>query len=118
MEDEPDILLLCQIILERNGYKVLHAVSADEAIRIAENYQGTIDLLLTDVIMPEMNGAELSKILLSARPGLKTLFMSGYTADIIAQNSVLESEVNFIQKPITMKALISIVANILNPRQD
>ncbi len=118
VEDEPDILLLCQIILERNGYKVLHAVSADEAIRIAENYQGTIDLLLTDVIMPEMNGAELSKILLSARPGLKTLFMSGYTADIIAQNSVLESEVNFIQKPITMKALISIVANILNPRQD
>jgi len=118
VEDEPDILLLCQIILERNGYKVLHAISADEAIRIAENYQGAIDLLLTDVIMPEMNGAELSKTLLSARPELKTLFMSGYTADIIAQNSVLESEVDFIQKPITMKALISTVAKILNPRQD
>jgi two-component system cell cycle sensor histidine kinase/response regulator CckA len=114
VEDEPNILSLCKIMLEHNGYKVLIAASAAEAIKIAENYNGTIDLLVTDVIMPEMNGAELSKILLSDRPELKTLFMSGYTADIIAHNSVLESGVNFIQKPVTMKSLTRIVYTILN----
>ena len=114
VEDEPDILSICIMILERNGYKVFNALSAADAIKSAENYNGTIDLLITDVIMPEMNGAELSKILLSARPKLKTLFMSGYTADIIAHNSYLDSNVNFIQKPISMKSLTTTVFNILN----
>jgi two-component system, cell cycle sensor histidine kinase and response regulator CckA len=118
VEDEPDILSLCTIILERKEYKVLNAVSAEEAIRSAENYNGTIDLLITDVIMPGINGAELSKTLLSARPELKTLFMSGYTADIIAHNSLLDDEVNFIQKPVTIKSLTTAVYTILNPGQE
>ena len=116
VEDEPAILKLCQLMLERNGYVVLAAATAAEAIKKSENYRGTIDLLVTDVIMPEMNGSELSKKLLSVRPNLKTLFMSGYTADIIANNNLLEIGVNFLQKPVTTKSLTQAVYNTLNFR--
>ena len=115
VEDEPGILKLSKLILERNGYKVLDAGTSAEAIASAENYKGTIDLLLTDVIMPEMNGSELSKKLHASRPELKTLFMSGYTADVIAHNSVLESGVNFIQKPFNVKSLTTAIYKILHP---
>jgi len=115
VEDELPILKLCQLMLEHNGYKVLAAATAAEAIKRAENFSGTIDLLVTDVIMPEMNGSELSKKLLSVRPELKILFMSGYTADIIAQDNVLERGVNFLQKPVTMKSLTLALYHIFNP---
>jgi PAS domain S-box-containing protein len=114
VEDDPAILKLCRLMLERNGYNVLTTDTPSEAIQTAENYGGTIDLLVTDVIMPEMNGSELSKKLLSLRPNLKVLFMSGYTADIIAHNSVLEHGVNFIQKPIAMKVFATTVYKILH----
>ncbi len=114
VEDEPGILKLCKLILERNGYTVLAFEKALDAIKMAEQYHGKIDLLVTDVMMPEMNGSELSKRLLAIRPDLKVLFISGYTADIISQNSILESQLNFIQKPFTPKALATIVSTILN----
>ena len=101
-------------ILEHNGYKVLTAEAPEKALRMAKNYKGTIDLLLTDVIMPEMNGSELSTKLRSLLPKLKTLFMSGFTADIIASNSVLDNGVNFVQKPFNFKSLTAAVYNILN----
>jgi PAS domain S-box-containing protein len=114
VEDEPGILKLCKLILERNGYTVLTFESAGDAIKMAERYQGTIDLLVTDVMMPEMNGSELSKKLLATRPDLKILFISGYTADVIAHNTILDSRLNFMQKPFNSKALTTIVYNILN----
>jgi two-component system, cell cycle sensor histidine kinase and response regulator CckA len=114
VEDELPILKLSKLILERNGYIVLAAATPSEAISKAENYHGTIDLLLTDVIMPEMNGSALTKKLHASRPELKTLFMSGYTADIIANNGVLDNAINFIQKPITITSLTRTVYNILN----
>ncbi len=114
VEDEPSILKLSQLILERNGYTVLSAAIPKEALVVAENYKGRIDLLLTDVIMPEMNGSELSKKLRASRPELKTLFMSGFTADVIANNSVLDSGINFIQKPFNVKSLSTAVYNILH----
>jgi two-component system, cell cycle sensor histidine kinase and response regulator CckA len=114
VEDEPGILKLCKVILERNGYTVLAFEKALDAIKMAEQYQGTIDLLVTDVIMPEMNGAELSKRLLAMRPEIKILFISGYTADIINHNTILDSKLNFIQKPFNPKALTTIVYTILN----
>ncbi|MGB7510611.1 MAG: PAS domain S-box protein [Pelodictyon phaeoclathratiforme] len=116
VEDEPGILKLCKLILEQNGYNVLAFERAADAIRMEKNYPGTIDLLVTDVIMPEMNGAELSKRLLAARPELNVLFISGYTADIIPQNTIVDSQLNFIQKPFNPKSLTTIIYNILNPK--
>ncbi|NTW52573.1 MAG: PAS domain S-box protein [Chlorobiaceae bacterium] len=114
VEDEPSILKLCKIILERNGYNVIAFCKSTDAIREAEAYRGTIDLLVTDVMMPEMNGSELSGKLLATRPDLKVLFISGYTDDVISQNSIFEAGFNFIQKPFQPKALITTVYNILN----
>ena len=114
VEDEFTVLQLSKIILERNGYTVLTAEAPEKALRMAKNFTGTIDLLLTDVIMPEMNGSELSQKLQSSYPNLKTLFMSGFTADIIARNSVLDSGINFIQKPFNFKSLTTAVYTILN----
>lgn len=114
VEDEPSILNLCKIMLERNGYNVLQADTSTKAISIAETYNGTIDLLLTDIIMPELNGSELSKKLLDIRPDLKTLFMSGFTADIISHNARLDKGVNFIQKPFNVKSLTEAIYSIFN----
>jgi PAS domain S-box-containing protein len=114
VEDEPSILKLCKIILEHNGYKVLSFGTAADAIKGAESYDGTIDLLMTDVMMPEMNGSELSKKLLAMRPELKILLISGYTADVISHNTILDNGLNFIQKPFNPKSLITTVYNILS----
>lgn len=115
VEDEPGILKLCKLVLERNGYTVLAFERALEAITMEKSYNGTLDLLVTDVVMPEMNGSELAKQLLAVRPDLKILFISGYTADVIAQNTILDSRLNFIQKPFSPASLTSIVQTILNP---
>ena len=117
VEDELPILKLSKLILERDGYKVLAAAAPAEALIMAENYNGTIDLLLTDVIMPEMNGSELSKKLHASRPEIKTLFMSGYTSDVITNNSMRDNAINFIQKPLTMKSLTQTVYKILNSKE-
>jgi len=115
VEDEPSILKLCKLILERNGYNVLAYGNPADSIKAAESYDGTIDLLMTDVMMPEMNGSELSKKLLELRPELKILFVSGYTADVITHNTILDSGINFIQKPFNPKALLKAVYTIFNP---
>ncbi len=105
VEDEAAILEIGRVMLESLGYSVLAALTPADAIRLAEERRGMIDLLLTDVIMPEMNGRELAKILLSLYPDLACLFMSGYTADVIAHRGVLDDGVNFIQKPFTSRGL-------------
>ena len=105
VEDEPAILQMTTMMLTRLGYTVVSAASPGEAIRQALEYRGKIDLLMTDVVMPEMNGRELAGNLLSHYPDLKRLFMSGYTADIIAHHGVLDEGVHFIQKPFSMKEL-------------
>ncbi len=99
VEDEPAILNLVRKGLERLGYAVLPAATPAEAVRIAETHAGDIHLLITDVIMPEMNGRDLARRLLGLHPGMRRLFMSGYTADVIAHHGVLEAGVHFIQKP-------------------
>jgi PAS domain S-box-containing protein len=105
VEDEPSILQMTTMMLTRLGYTVVAAATPGEAIRLALEYRGKIDLLMTDVVMPEMNGRELAGNLLSHFPDLKRLFMSGYTADIIAHHGVLDEGVHFIQKPFSMKDL-------------
>jgi PAS domain S-box-containing protein len=105
VEDEPAILEMSTIMLERLGYTVLAAATPGEAVRLAQEHPGRIDLLLTDVIMPEMNGRDLAKNLLSTYPDIRRLFMSGYTASVIAHHGVLDQGVHFIHKPFSMKDL-------------
>jgi signal transduction histidine kinase/ActR/RegA family two-component response regulator len=105
VEDESSILETGRRMLEHLGYSVYTANSPAEAIKTAEEHAGEIRLLITDVIMPEMTGWELSEKLLTICPDLKVLFISGYAADVIARHGVLEEGVHFIQKPFTMRGL-------------
>ena len=105
VEDEPAILKMTTMMLERLGYTVVAAATPGEAVHLAHEYRGRIDLLMTDVVMPEMNGRDLAGNLLSHYPELKRLFMSGYTANVIAHHGVLDEGVHFIQKPFSMKDL-------------
>ncbi len=114
VEDEPTILKMTTMMLEKMGYHLLAAGTPNEAIRLAQNYTGRIYLLLTDVIMPEMNGRDLSKRIQSIHPNLKSLFMSGYTANVIAHHGVLDKGINFIQKPFSMETLSSKVREVLD----
>ena len=113
VEDEPLILDMTVAMLELLGYTVLPAATPGEATRLAQEYSGTIDLLITDVIMPEMNGLELAEKLESLRPGLKRLFMSGYTANVIARHGVLDEGVHFLQKPFLSNNLATKVREAL-----
>ena len=114
VEDEPSLLDLSKLMLGTQGYLVLTADAPGKAIRLAEEYTGEIHLLMTDVIMPEMNGKDLAKKMLPLYPNLKHLFMSGYTADIIAHCGVLDEGVHFIQKPFSRKDLIAKVRETLD----
>ncbi len=114
VEDEPAILNLVEMMLSRFGYRALAAGSPAEALRLAEAHDGPIHLLMTDVIMPEMNGRDLGDRLLAAYPKMKILFMSGYTANVIAHRGVLDESVNFIQKPFSSRALAARVRAALD----
>ncbi len=114
VEDEQAILKMTLKVLEKYGYNVLVAASPDEAIRLAREYQGPIHLLITDVIMPGMNGRDLAAKLLARQPGLKCLFMSGYTASVITNHGVLEEGVNFIQKPFRQHDMAVKVRKVLD----
>jgi PAS domain S-box-containing protein len=114
VEDDPSILQLGTRMLERLGYHVLAASGPGEALLLAERYAGKIHLLLTDVIMPEMNGRDLAKRLLLLHPDIKRLFMSGYTANVIAHHGVLDEGVLFIQKPFSKAELSQKVREILD----
>jgi len=105
VEDEPTLLKMGKAMLETLGYQVLAAGSPSEAVRLVRGGGQRIDLLVTDVVMPEMNGRELAARVGGLCPGIKTLFMSGYTADVIAHHGVLASGVSFIHKPFTIKDL-------------
>ena len=103
VEDEPSVLAMSQEMLEKLGYFALTARTPGEALQKAQESGGKISLLVTDVIMPEMNGRELAEKLLDSHPELKVLYMSGYTANVIAQPGVTDEEICFIQKPFTFK---------------
>ena len=116
VEDEMSIAKLVDRILSRFNYKVLLAKSPSKALKIAQAYSGEISLLLTDVIMPEMNGRELANQLQILCPGIKCLFMSGYTANVIAHHGVLDEGVQFIQKPFSTKGLAAKVRKALGKK--
>ncbi len=105
VEDEPAILKTTTRTLEGLGYTVITAAGPGEALRLAREFEGRIDLLITDVIMPEMNGRDLARNLMSLFPDIKRLFVSGYTANVIAHHGVLDAGVNFLQKPFSRNSL-------------
>ena len=105
VEDEEALLKLSAQLLERLGYTVLAAGGPNQALQLAEAHPGIIHLLLTDVIMPDMSGRDLWQQLSALRPSLKCLFMSGYTANVIAHHGVLDEGVHFLQKPFSREAL-------------
>jgi len=114
VEDDRAILDLTALLLEKLGYTVLKANGPTEAIRLAKEHVREITLLVTDVIMPEMNGKDLAVSLKSSNPQLLCLFMSGYTADNIARHGVLEGGVHFIHKPFALSALAVKVREVLD----
>ena len=114
VEDEEMLRKLARQTLKGYGYNILEASNGDEAITVCNQYQGEIDLLLTDVIMPRLNGRELSNRLLETRPQLQVLFMSGYTDDAIVHQGVLDESANFIQKPFAPDSLAKKVREVLD----
>ena len=116
VEDEKAIMNIGKRMLEMLNYKVITANTPQIAIKLAVENSNNIHLLITDVVMPEMNGRELSKQLHKKNPDMKVLYMSGYTANIIAQRGVLEKDMNFIQKPFSSKDLGEKIWTILNQK--
>ncbi len=114
VEDEPSLLAMSGLMLEKLGYAVLIAGTPGEAVRKAEAHAGTIHLLMTDVVMPEMNGKELADRLKVLFPDMKSLFMSGYTADIISHHGILNEGVHYMQKPFSLKEMASKVRKALD----
>jgi chemotaxis methyl-accepting protein methylase len=113
VEDEATILKMTMTMLHRLGYAVLPALTTQEALRLADEFTEVIHLLVTDVIMPEMNGRDLAKQLLAGKPEMKCLFMSGYSAKIIAPHGFLDEAKSFIQKPFSYKELAFKVREVL-----
>ena len=113
VEDEPAILGMIRAILQGLGYAVLPANSPGEALALVEQFAGDIHLLLTDVIMPEMNGHTLAEQILTSRPTMKCLFMSGYPANVIAYQGVLDDGICFIHKPFAKKELAAKIRQVL-----
>jgi len=114
VEDQEQVRAVAHAILKQNGYRVVVAQHAAEAALLCDGYADPIHLLLTDVVMPQMSGAELAKRAVLARPALKVLYMSGYTDDSVVRHGILESEMAFLQKPFTPETLTRKVREVLN----
>ena len=117
VEDDEPILSLSKMILENLGYTVLAVQTPAQAVRLAEEHPGDLHLLITDVVMPGMNGREMAEKISAIRPNLKCLYMSGYTADVIARGGILYEGVNFIQKPFVSYDLAAKVRQVLEHQE-
>jgi two-component system cell cycle sensor histidine kinase/response regulator CckA len=118
VENETAVRALVQMALERHGYAVLTAESGSEALRLAAAHHGPLDLLITDVVMPDLQGPDLARRLVAERPGLATLFMSGYMDDALGEHAAaLPVLVDFIHKPFLPSALVAKVREMLDRRR-
>ena len=113
VEDEAAVRLLTRKVLEKGGFRVYSAQDGLDALEVARSIDGPIDLILTDVVMPGMNGRELVRQLAPLRPEMRILYMSGYSEDAIAQHGVLHPGAGFLEKPFTPGVLTRRVREIL-----
>ena len=114
VDDESQVRQWIAGVLRGCGYTVIMATSAEEALPLGRDYKGTIDLLISDVIMPGMNGREVYEQVAELRPAIRVLFMSGYAEDVIAPQGMLQQGVDFIAKPVSVESLTSKVREILD----
>lgn len=114
VEDDEQVRELARAVLTRQGYQIITAASGNDAIALLDGHEGAVDLLLTDVVMPEMSGKDLFDCLAATNPDLRVLYMSGYTDDVIAHRGVIDEGVNFIQKPFAVQALAAKVRHVLD----
>jgi CheY-like chemotaxis protein len=113
VEDQPQLRQLVVKVLRRSGYEVLVASGPVEALALARVHAAHIDLLLTDVVMPQMNGKQLADQLTAERPGTRVLYTSGYAENAIAQHGILNKDVHFMPKPFTPDVLLAMVRRVL-----
>jgi PAS domain S-box-containing protein len=114
VEDEPAVRSLTRFVLQSHGYTVLEASSGVEAIRLTERHRGPIHLLMTDVVMPGMNGRQVAERVTQVKTGFKVLYLSGYTDDAVVRHGILQEEVAFLQKPYTPGSLLQKVRDVLD----
>jgi two-component system, cell cycle sensor histidine kinase and response regulator CckA len=114
VEDDDGVRALARHILQMNGYTVLEANKGEDALRLAERHQGPIHLLLTDVVMPGIGGRIVAERMVAIKPGIKTVFTSGYTNDAVVRHGILASATHFLQKPYTPVAVAQKVRKALD----
>ncbi|MFW5958330.1 MAG: response regulator, partial [Desulfosalsimonas sp.] len=101
-------------VLKQHGYNVIESEDVYNAIELSKNYEASIHLMIVDVIMPGMKGPEVYRTVAAHHPGIKVLYMSGYTDNVIAHHGILEDGVQFIQKPFSVKALAAKIREVLD----
>ena len=114
VEDMAAVRAVTREMLERYGYTVVEAADGEAAQRIADGFEGRIDLVLTDVVMPHAGGRDLAEVLGKVRPETKVLFMSGYTDDAVVRHGILQDGIPYLQKPFTPKSLARKVREVLD----
>ena len=108
------VMHFAEIVLSRLGYTVLSASNATDAMEIARTYEGEIHLLVTDVVLPQLNGRLMAEAIQRLRPHIRVLYSSGYTDDVIAHHGILEDGIHFIGKPYTAETLAAKVREVLS----
>src|SRR5262249_35842817 len=114
VEDEPEVRRLVEKLLRLKGYRVIAASSPSEAVALSKRQEAPIELLLTDVIMPGLNGRELARVLAEPRPRMRVLYMSGYTDAAMSQQGILPPGTAFLSKPFTPEILARKVREVLD----
>jgi len=117
LEDEPGVRKYTERVLKNHGYHVISTDVPAEAIAVIEEQAGIVDLVITDVVMPSMNGRQVTDRLLELKPDLRILFISGYSNETLAPKGVMPSGINFLAKPFTPQTLISKVRGLLQPKE-
>jgi CheY-like chemotaxis protein len=118
VEDEAEVRRLARDMLARQGYQVLEASSGSEALRLWQERGGAVDMILTDVVMPQMSGPKLVERLKALSPDLRVMYMSGYADEVIARHGVLSSEDPFLQKPFSLDSLAQKVRSVLDQKEN
>src|SRR5690606_26001145 len=114
VEDEESVRRLVRVVLEREGYRVLQATNGVEALRLLDDPDLSLDVLLTDVMMPQMGGRELAERLLAVQPDITVVFMSGYVADRASLTGVAERKAPLLQKPFAIEELVRVICSAID----